>query len=129
MDGTYRVVSRTIFISLSTINVLVPVLYAYFSFQINVSVRDPPAEQQAVWEANYIQFYTFKYLIGVDQSISAIFMLWAVIKLYVAIGKSETLSALLDQRMITMHIVTFMVYLASVAIYYIFFGLWDDEDE
>lgn len=53
-------------------------------------------------------------------------MLWAVIKLYIAIGKSETLSVLLDQKMITMHIVTFLLYLASLAIYYIFFALWDE---
>ena len=56
-------------------------------------------------------------------------MLWAVIKLYLAIGQSETLSALLDQRMILMHIVTFLVYLVSVAIYFTFFALWDEENE
>jgi len=53
-------------------------------------------------------------------------MLWAVIKLYLAIGRSETLSALLDQRMIVVHIITFVVYLGSVAIFYIFYGLWDN---
>lgn len=53
MSSTYLFLSRTIFLCLSIINVLIPILYAYYSFQINIATGKPPMVQQAVWEANY----------------------------------------------------------------------------
>lgn len=80
-----------------------------------------------IW--NSWELYTFKYSIGALQAISAVFMLWAFIKLYLAIRRSEALSNLMDQRMIMIHLATFLIYLASLAIFYTLYWFWGFQNE
>lgn len=65
---------------------------------------------------------TFKYSVGALQGISAIFMLWAIVKFSLATGRSLTLSELSNQKMIVLHFMTMLVYLASVLTFYIYYA-------
>lgn len=53
-------------------------------------------------------------------------MLWAIRRLYVSIRETPDLRELFDQRMIIYHIISFSVYLVSIVITYVFYGLWQD---
>ena len=55
-------------------------------------------------------------------------MLWAIFKLYLAIGRNFNLKELFSQKMIIMHIVTFLVYLLSLSIMYIYDTEWDTKN-
>ena len=63
-------------------------------------------------------------MVGFCEFISACFLLWAILKLHVVSGRNLTLRELLNQKFVTVHIVTLLVYLTSIAIYYTYFGLW-----
>ena len=65
---------------------------------------------------------------GLCQAISIIFMLWAVFKLYCAIGRNFNLRELFSQKIIIIHITTFIVYLLSLVIMYIYYSKWDTTD-
>ena len=67
-------------------------------------------------------------MVGFCEFISACFLLWAILKLHVVSGRNLTLRELLNQKFITVHIVTLLIYLTSIAIYYTYFGLWSDDD-
>jgi len=68
-------------------------------------------------------------MIGLCQAVSAAFILWAILKLYRASGRNLTLRELVNQKFITLHIITLIVYLASCIVYYVYFALWDKADE
>ena len=55
-------------------------------------------------------------------------MLWAIFKLYLAIGRNFNLKELFSLKMIIMHIVTFLVYLLSLSIMYIYDTEWDTKN-
>ena len=65
------------------------------------------------------------YMLAAVQSLSAIFILWAIIRLYIASGKSLTIKELVKQKFITLHLVMLILYLISLCIFYIYFSMWD----
>ena len=56
-------------------------------------------------------------------------MIVAITRLSIAIKNSEALRTLLDQRMIIIHIITYIVYLISLGIYYALFAFWDKRED
>mgnify|MGYP001626832247 CR=1 FL=1 len=58
------------------------------------------------------------------QLISALFMLWAIGRLYKSIRSQREVRGLFDQKMVIIHIITFAAYLISVLIYYVFDELY-----
>jgi len=55
-------------------------------------------------------------------------MIWAILKLYCELGRRSNLREFMKQRMIVVQLVTFLVYLVSLLIYYGFYAKWDVED-
>ena len=72
-------------------------------------------------------------MIAFAQSISASFILWAIIRLFIEIRRSKTLKELVKQKFIILHFVTLLVYLTSLITYYVYFTIWekntDDENQ
>lgn len=52
-------------------------------------------------------------------------MLWAITKLYYAIGRNKNLKSLFSQKMIILHLVTYIVYLVSLTLTYVYYSEWD----
>ena len=64
-------------------------------------------------------------MIAFAQSISALFILWAIIRLFIEIRRSKTLKELVKQKFIILHFVTLLVYLTSLITYYVYFTIWE----
>ena len=64
-------------------------------------------------------------MIAFAQSISASFILWAIIRLFIEIRRSKTLKELVKQKFIILHFVTLLVYLTSLITYYVYFTIWE----
>ncbi len=65
---------------------------------------------------------------GACQGVSILFLLWAIIRLYKASGRSLTLRELSTQTMMVIHITTLSIYLASMMVYYIVYSVWDENN-
>ena len=76
------------------VNILSPVIYAIYSYRVNDAINESFEALNEVWEANRRQLYIAFYSVGVCQAISVIFMLWAVFRLYFAIGRNFNLREL-----------------------------------
>ena len=53
-------------------------------------------------------------------------MLWAIIRLYSSINMKNEFEGLFNQRMIIIHLSTFVIYIISLVLYYVFYYLWVD---
>lgn len=67
-----------------------------------------------------------KYCIGGLELISGLLMLWAIIRLYSSINMKNEFEGLFNQRMIIIHLSTFVIYIISLVLYYVFYYLWVD---
>ena len=56
-------------------------------------------------------------------------MLWAVLKLYFTLGRNTNLKEFFSQKMIILHVTTFIVYLMSLGLMYIYNSKWDTSDQ
>ena len=95
-----------------------PLLYWGYNFRVNYAIGK--GTLRVVWNNNRKGTYAGFYGVGCIQAVSCIFMLWAVFKLYMAIGRNFNLRELFSQKMIIVHIVTFLVYLLSLSMTYIY---------
>lgn len=55
---------------------------------------------------------------------SSFFMIWAILKLYCAIGRKSNLREFAKQRMMIVMLVTYLAFLCSSAIYIAFYTMW-----
>ena len=62
------------------------------------------------------------------QGVSAVFILWAIIRLWMASGTSLTVKELVKQKFITLHFLTLLVYLAALVLWNIVWARWDNYD-
>lgn len=67
-----------------------------------------------------------KYSIGVLELFSGLLMLWAIIRLYSSINMKNEFEGLFNQRMIIIHLSTFVIYIVSLVLYYVYYYLWVD---
>ena len=103
-------------------------MYSYYSITAN-NVDTTPQERDEIWEEYHFRLYFFRYTIGLTQAVSCVFMFWAILKIYFATGHSLTLSELADQKMIGLHFLAMVIYLAAVVTNYIFVALWTETDK
>lgn len=55
-------------------------------------------------------------------------MLWAVLKLYFALGRNNNIKEFFSQKMMILHLATSLVYLLSLGFMYCFNSRWDHPD-
>ena len=109
-------------------NVIVPCVKGHYGIKI-YSVLDKPKEViNDTWYDYERQYYISLYMVGTGQAISAIFMLWAILKLFMFTTRTPSLRELTKQRYMTLHVVTLALYLVSVLFYYIYVSWWDSSD-
>lgn len=103
-------------------------MYLASSIRVNNAINQGPTELMDVWNDNRSLVIAGFYGVGACQGVSAIFMLWAIFKLYLVIGRNFNLKELFSQKMITMHVITFLIYLLSLVTMYSFNTKWDSKD-
>lgn len=86
----------TMFIVGSLINFIVPFMYAYYGFRLNNALKKDNATIVEVHEKYYQPFRVMKYSIGALQLLSALFMLWAIARLYRSIKATFDHSGIFD---------------------------------
>ena len=126
VSSFFKVTSISIFITGLLVNILVPALRTFYGLMMNSGMDIlSPMQRDKVFNTYFGTYQVLLYMTGLCQAISMLFLLWAIIRLYKASGRSMTLRELSTQTMMVIHLITVFVYLLSTTIYFIFFSLWD----
>ena len=79
---SFLILSTTLFVLGLILNLIAPVGYSYYGYEINNTLTLTDEVQIEKYNSYRTQFYAFKIAIAALQVISGIFMIWAIKRLY-----------------------------------------------
>ena len=63
-------------------------------------------------------------MVGLCEVISVVFMIWAIVRIYLQSMNSMTIKQLVSQREIIVHVITMFLYLGSVIVHLVYYARW-----
>lgn len=121
----FKVTSLVIFTLGLIFDIAIPSVYIYFAIYVGwYGGSDEEARRNSIQS----QFKTFKYLMDLCQATSAVFMIWAVIRMKIISRRHRALREQANQLMIGMHLITMIVYLIFLTLHTVFLFTWITDD-
>ena len=127
VSRSYKWVSLTIFGLGSLANILMPCLQAFYDIKIDNVLAQPNQEWKVLYKEYKSKSLGFKYASAACELISSVFMIWAVLALYCAIGRKSNLREFVKQRMMVLLLGTYLAYVISVIANMVVYTIWNKE--